>query len=328
MPCFMTLQRKGMSPGEETMKRTMRSTTLLIVALLAAVGLVASACSSDETAEAGTVSGPQIVLGAQDFGESAILAEIYSQALAEAGYDTRIQTLGGFRDISMGAFSGGDINFAPEYVASLLEFVNGNAGVASGDLTTTLAELQSELGALGLEALEPAPGVDTNAFVVTAETSERLGLTKLSDLANLDAPIKLGGPADCETNPFCIPGLSSAYGADLSASFVGLDSGVVATALGNGEIDIAVLFSTDGRIAAEGWVLLEDDQSMLAADNIVPVVTAELIDAYGEAMAQVVNAVSEKLTTPVLIQLNRQFDVDKQSARDIAAAWLADNSIS
>jgi osmoprotectant transport system substrate-binding protein len=328
MPCFLTLQHKGMSPGEETMKRTMRSTTLLIVALLAAVGLVASACSSDETAEAGTVSGPQIVLGAQDFGESAILAEIYSQALAEAGYDTRIQTLGGFRDISMGAFSGGDINFAPEYVASLLEFLNGNAGVASGDLTTTLAELQSELGALGLEALEPAPGVDTNAFVVTAETSERLGLTKLSDLANLDAPIKLGGPADCETNPFCIPGLSSAYGADLSASFVGLDSGVVATALGNGEIDIAVLFSTDGRIAAEGWVLLEDDQSMLAADNIVPVVTAELIDAYGEAMAQVVNAVSEKLTTPVLIQLNRQFDVDKQSARDIAAAWLADNSIS
>jgi len=310
------------------MKRTLRSTSIVILALVAAVSLVASACSSDDTVTADTTSGPQIVLGAQDFGESAILAEIYSQALAEAGYNTRIQTLGGFRDISMGAFTSGEINFAPEYVASLLEFLNDNAGVASGNLSTTLAELQNELGAIGLEALEPAPGVNTNAFVVTAETSERLGLTKLSDLANLDSPVKLGGPADCETNPFCIPGLQTVYGADLTGTFVGLDSGVVATALGNGEIDMAVLFSTDGRIAAEGWVLLEDDQNMLAADNIVPVVTAELIDAYGEAMAKVVNAVSEKLTTPVLVELNRQYDVDKQSARDIAAAWLADNPVS
>lgn len=318
---------KGALPGGEAMTRTMKSTTLLIVALLAALGLIASACSSDDTADAGTTQGPQIILGSQDFGESAILAEIYSQALADAGYDTRTQTLGGFRDISMGAFASGEINFAPEYVASLLEFLNDNAGTASGNLSTTLAELQTELEPLSLEALEPAPGVDTNAFVVTAETSERLGITKLSDLANLDSPIKLGGPADCETNPFCIPGLRSVYGVDLSGGFVGLDSGVVATALGNGEIDMAVLFSTDGRIASENWVLLEDDQNLLAADNIVPVVTAELIDAYGEAMAKVVNAVSQKLTTPVLIELNRQFDVDKLSARDIAAAWLADNPI-
>lgn len=319
------MKRTGMNPAG--MKRTMRSTTTLIVVVLAAVGLIASACSSDETAVADIASGPQIVLGAQDFGESAILAEIYSQALAEAGYNTRIQTLGGFRDISMGAFASGDINFAAEYVASLLEFLNDNAGTASGNLTTTLAELQTVLEPLDLEALEPAPGIDTNAFVVTDETSERLGLTKLSDLANLDTPIKLGGPADCETNPFCIPGLQTVYGVDLTGSFVGLDSGVVATALGNGEIDMAVLFSTDGRIASENWVLLEDDQNLLAADNIIPVVTAELIDAYGEAMAKVVNAVSERITTPVLIELNRQFDVDKQSARDIAAAWLADNPI-
>jgi osmoprotectant transport system substrate-binding protein len=310
------------------MNRAAKSTTVLIVALLAAVGMVASACTNDDSESTDPASGPQIIVGAQDFGESAILAEIYSQALAEAGYNTRIQTLGGYRDLSMGAFGSGDINFAPEYVASLLEYLNDNAGVASGNLGTTYAELQSELGALGLEALEPAPGVDTNAFVVTAETSERLGLTKLSDLATLDAPVRLGGPADCETNPFCIPGLRAVYDVDLSGSFVGLDAGVVATALRNGEIDMAVLFSTDGRIADEGWVLLEDDQNLLAADNIVPVITAELIDAYGEAMARIVNAVSEKLTTPVLIELNRQFDVEKLSARDIAAAWLADNPIS
>ena len=304
-----------------------RNSLRALLAVVAAMSLMATACSSDDDGNAAAGDGPQVVIGAQDFGESAILAEIYSQAMQGAGFDVRIQSLGGFRDLSMGAFDSNQINFAPEYVASLLEFLNGNAGEASGNLSETLALLETELEPLGLEALEPAPGVDTNAFVVTAETAQELGLTSLSDLASVQSQLRLGGPADCETNPFCIPGLRSVYDVDLSDSFVGLDAGVVATALGNGEIDVAVLFSTDGRIASEGWVLLADDRNLLAADNIVPVVSAELIDAYGEDMAEVVNAVSEKITTEVLIELNRQYDVDKQSARDIAAAWLADNNL-
>lgn len=302
------------------------TTTRVVIALLAAVSLVAAACSSDDGGESSAT--PPIVIGAQDFGESAILAEIYSQALTAGGYDSRIQTLGGYRDLSMAAFAGGEINFAPEYVASLLEFLNDQAGQASGNLTTTLAQLQLELADVGLKALDPAPGIDTNAFVVTAETSERLGITKLSDLATVDGPLKLGGPADCETNPFCIPGLRASYGADLSGSFVGLDAGVVPTALANGEIDVAVLFSTDGRIAAEGWVLLEDDRNMLAADNIIPVVTIALYDAYGQAFADLVDNISAKLTTAELIELNRKFDVDKLGAAEIATQWLADNPLS
>lgn len=311
------------------MSGSMSRLARLGVVIVATLGLVAAACSSGEQASGGTVpDGPPIVIGAQDFGESAILAEIYSQALNAAGYTSSIQTLGGFRDISMGAFESGDINFAPEYVASLLEFLNEQAGEATGNVNESLAFLQTALEPLGLEALEPAPGVDTNAFVVTAETAETLGLESLSDLAAVADQLTLGGPADCATNPFCIPGLQQTYDADLSAGFVGLDSGVVATALANGEIDVAVLFSTDGRIASENWVLLADDRNMLAADNIVPVVTAGLIDAYGEDMARIVNAVSAKLTTPVLIELNRQFDVDKRDAREIAAAWLEANPLS
>ncbi len=301
------------------MRGSLSKLARLGVVAVATLGLVAAACSSDEESGGAAVDGPPIVIGAQDFGESAILAEIYSQALTAAGYTSSIQTLGGFRDISMGAFESGDINFAPEYVASLLEFLNEQAGEATGNVNESLAFLETALEPLGLEALEPAPGVDTNAFVVTAQTAETLGLESLSDLAAVAGDLTLGGPADCATNPFCIPGLQQTYDADLSAGFVGLDAGVVATALANGEIDVAVLFSTDGRIASENWVLLADDRNMLAA---------ELIDVYGQDMADVVNAVSAKLTTPVLIELNRQYDVDKRDAREIASAWLAANPVS
>jgi osmoprotectant transport system substrate-binding protein len=307
-----------------------RFSRLHLTAAVAAIALLVAACgsSTEEPSGAGPTEGPEVVIGAQDFGESAILAEIYSQALANAGYATRIQSLGGYRDIEMGAFERGEINFAPEYVASLLEFLNNKAGEATGDLTATYALLQTQLGAIGLEALSAAPGVDTNAFVVTRATAERYNLRTLDDLAAVASELRLGGPADCETNPFCIPGLRTTYNVDLSGRFVALDTGVVATALTNGEIDVAVLFSTDGRIEAENWTLLLDPRQMLAADNIVPVIAAELIDAYGDGLAEVVNSVSNLLTTGELIALNRAYDVDKESARDIAARWLAANNLS
>jgi osmoprotectant transport system substrate-binding protein len=310
----------------------MRTPIRLLLALLATFGLVAAACGSDDSSSGDTdttaPSGPAITIGAQDFGESAILAEIYGQALAAEGFDVSQQALGGYRDIGMAAFSSGDINFAPEYVASMLEFLNDQAGAASSDLDASLAELEAELEPLGLVALDPAPAVDTNAFVITAETSESLGITSLSDLAEKGADLRLGGPADCETNAFCLPGLQDTYGFDLSGDFTALDTGVIATALGGGEIDVAVLFSTDGRIVEEGWVLLEDDKGMLAADNVVPVVTQELFDAYGTSMTSVVNDVSAKLTTEALTEMNKQYDVDKESAADIAAGWLSDNGFS
>jgi hypothetical protein len=86
--------------------------------------------------------GPTIVIGAQDFGESAILAQVYGQALAAAGYPVSQQALGGFRDLVFTSFDSGDINFTAEYAASALEFLNGFAGEASGDIDDTAEKLQ------------------------------------------------------------------------------------------------------------------------------------------------------------------------------------------
>ena len=86
-----------------------------------------------------------------------------------------------------------------------------------------------------------------------------------------------------------------------------------------------MLFSTDGRIASEGWVLLEDDQQMLAADNVFPIVSQELADAYGQDLTDLLDEVSAALTTEDLIELNKRYDVDRDDAEDIAADWLSDN---
>ncbi len=308
----------------------------VLVALLAALSLLAAACGDDDddsessqTEDGGGAppEGPAISIGAQDFGESAILAEIYEQALDAQGFDASIQSVGGFRDLLFGAFDSGDVNLAPDYVASELEFLNENAGEATGDVDETFDLLQPRLEERGLVGLEPSDAVDTNAFVVTQETADELGLASLSDLAEKGADLTLGAPQDCETNPFCIPGLRDVYGLDMSNNFTPLDAGVVLTSLQEGAVDVGLLFSTDGRIASEGLVLLEDDQNMLAADNVFPVASQELVDAYGDDFTTVLDTISAELTTEDLTELNRRFDVDREDADAIAESWLSDHDL-
>jgi osmoprotectant transport system substrate-binding protein len=315
-------------------------TRRLLIALLAMFALLTAACGDDDdTTETGGLDttpedtdegsgdvpeGPAIKIGAQDFGESAILAEIYGQVLADRGYEVEQVSVGGFRDVLLAAFDKGEVNFSPEYAASTLEFLNKGAGQATGDAEETVELLQAELVEIGLQAAEPAPAVDTNAFVVTQETSEDQGITKISDLPADGGGLKLGAPQDCETNPFCLPGLERVYGVDLSGGFTPLDASLVADALAADEVQVGVLFSTSGRIADEGWVLLEDDQEMLAADNVVPVLSDELVDAYGEELIELVNEISAAIDTETLTELNRRFDIDKDDADVIAEEFIAD----
>lgn len=302
------------------------------LALLVPFALVAAACGDDDDdTTAPTAAGegcaattapegaPAVTIGAQDFGESAILAEIYSQCLEAAGFTVSIQELGGFRDLELQAFAAGDINLAPEYAASMLENLNEQAGEATGDAAETTELLNLRLDELDLVALEPSAAVDTNAFVVTQETADELGLATLSDLAD-HTDVALGAPADCETNPFCLPGLQRVYDVDLTAGYTALEPGAIADALDAGEIDVALLFSTDSRIATNGWVLLEDDQAMLAADNVVPVLSTSLSEVEG--LAELLDSVSATLTTDGLTELNRRFDVDVEDADVIAQSHL------
>ena len=315
--------------------------TIRRIPLLAAAALVLAlplaACGSDdgssdtttvEATDAPTVEatgsvpdGPTISIGAQDFGESAVLAEIYGQALEAAGYPVSQEALGGFRDLVFSAFDSGDINLTPEYAASALEFLNDFAGEATSDPAATVALLQTQLESRGLVAFEPSPAIDSNSFVVTAETAERLGLENVSDLT---ADLRLGGPADCPDNASCLAGLSSTYDLDLSENFTPLDGGgpLTVAALDGGEIDVAILFSTDGTIADKGWVVLTDDKGLINADNIVPIGSQELADTYGEAFTTLVNKISASLDTAELTELNRRVGIELEDADAVALSWL------
>ncbi|MGB3410801.1 MAG: ABC transporter substrate-binding protein [Microthrixaceae bacterium] len=296
----------------------------MILAVLLPLLLIASACSSDPDESASTDSSlPSVKIGIQDFPESKVLANLYGEALAQEGFDVSYKELGGYRDILYKSFESGDVNFTLDYASSALEFLNKQAGQASPDIEKVMPLLSGELAKLKLQALDPAKAVDSNAFVVTKETAESKNLHSLSDLTS---DLRLGGFADCPTNPFCIPGIKSLYGIDLSAKFIAQDGGdLTKTALKGNEIDVAVLTTTDPAIAENGWVILTDDKGLINADNIVPVLTDKLATDAGAKLKDLVNKISAALTTEDLTELNRQYVVDKDDADTVASGWLRDN---
>jgi osmoprotectant transport system substrate-binding protein len=206
-------------------------------------------------AEAGTGGTGSLVVGAANFSESQILANIYALALEGAGYDTEVRNVTN-REVYGPALERGELTVFPEYVGTFTEYLNQRQNgpdaepVASGDLDETVEALRPLAEAVGLTVLEPSEAADQNAFAVTREFAEENDLRTLSDLADVEDEIILGGPPECPTRPFCQPGLEEVYGIEF-ANFVSLDAGgpLTKTALKQGRIQIGLVFSSDGSLS-------------------------------------------------------------------------------
>lgn len=291
-------------------------------AVLVVAAILLGAC-----APASSGARPPVKIGSANFTEQFVLAELYAQALESAGYPVERKLNLGSREIYAPALERGEIDLFAEYLATYLTFLKKDEGKAAadaqGDARKTQQALQDVLRAKNLTVLDPAPAVDTNALVVTKATADKHGLRKTSDLAKQNGQLVLGAPPTCPERPYCLPGFEKTYGLKFK-EFKPLDTGgpLTVQALEANQIDVALLFSTDATIQVKGFVLLEDDKKLQAADNIAPVVRNDLLSKAPADFTSVLNNVSSKLTTEELTQLNRQVGVDKKDAKDAAAAWL------
>ena len=80
------------------------------------------------------------------------------------------------------------------------------------------------------------------------------------------------------------------------------------------------------KLEAQGLVVLEDDKQLQNADNLVPVVNAEG-PAGSDEVAEILNGLSETLTTEDLAELNRRVDEDREQAADVAKDYLTEKGL-
>ena len=79
-------------------------------------------------------------------------------------------------------------------------------------------------------------------------------------------------------------------------------------------------------VPGDKLVVLEDDQHLQNADNVIPAVNAQFAQA-NPALLPALNAVSAKLTTKDLVDMNAAVDIDRKSAADVAAAWVQSSGV-
>ncbi|WP_052667444.1 ABC transporter substrate-binding protein [Nitriliruptor alkaliphilus] len=296
--------------------RIPRSLTLPVVA---AVALVASGCGD---------GGDTVTIGANDFAESNILAQIYGLALEDAGIEVEVRQSIGSRENTFPAVVDGELDLVPEYTGNAFLFTQGEGDTELRDEQEVYDALVAELEADGLIAGQYSPAQDVDGLAVTRETAEEHGLVTISDIADFPGTFRFGGGPECEERISCFVGYTDVYGLT-NIEFVSLDSGgpITVEALNAGEVDGANLFTTQSVVGANDFVMLEDDQQLQLPQNIVPVLRQDVIDTHGEEVLGILDAISAALTEEDLIDLNAQVELEQREPRDVAREWLETNGL-
>ncbi len=293
---------------------------LALGAVVVGVALALSGCATGDPLDSGSGESPSsetITVGSQAYYSNEIIAEIYSQALENAGFTVERQFQIGQRDAYLPSLENGDVDLFPEYTGNLLQFYSPDTKATTSD--DVYAELKDALPK-GLTVLDQASATDQDSYNVTKEFADANNLKSLEDLANVKTPLTLGGNAELEERPYGPKGLLSVYGATVGFSATG-DTTV--EDLLAGTVNIANVYSADPRIQTENLVTLADPKGLFLASNVVPLVNADIADS----IADVINAVQAKLTAEGLVALNVESTVDQKSSADIAKKWLEDNGL-
>lgn len=317
---------------------------LAMIALVLAFAL--SACGEDEETTASTpaaeseaaapaegkiqpiegAKGKTIKIGSKNFTESIILGNIYGMALKEAGFTVDYDLNLGLENIANKAIEEGQIDGYPEYTGTALTAL---LGVDPKDVPKDedaayeqAKELYKEK--FGFVALKQTPFTDSNALGMTKEKAAELGNpTKISDLKGKSQDLTIAASAECFKRTDCALGFEQVYGLKFKKE-IPIDVAQRHEVILSGKADLTIPFTTDGAIAANEEVILEDDLDLFPPYNVTFVMSQEAADRLGPEGQKVIETVQEGLTTEVMSELNSRVDLDKEKAEDVAAEYLKD----
>ncbi len=300
------------------------------VALTAMLAVLVAACGGTASQNTGGVNRSNgnkgsLTVADAGFTESEILANMYADLLAKAGYKTN-ETSVKSSEIFQSSLEKGDVAVVPEYVATYADQLNrtingANApSVASPSLQKSYAQLKTLAAKKGLTPLTPSKAVDQNAFAVSKKFAAQHHLKTLSDLGKSGIPVKIAAGPECATRPFCIPGLKKTYGIKVTGiDPLGVDTAQGKEAVAKGADQLALVLTTDATVNDAGLVVLKDDKHLQNADYLVPIVNTKKLTP---AIKTTLNKLSATLTTEDLAQLNKQVDVNQEKPGVVASGYL------
>jgi osmoprotectant transport system substrate-binding protein len=307
----------------------MKRTRVILTSVAAVAALALAACgggdSSDPLSNGGNSSPAAtdtIAIGSANFPESALLAQIYAGALTAKGVKVTTKLNIGSRETYIPGLQDGSIDLIPEYSGVLLQYFDKTATQVTSD--DVYAALKTKVPAK-LTVLDQSAAEDKDSVTVTKETADKYNLKSITDLQSVAGQLVLGGPPEWKTRQTGAPGLKAKYNV-VFKEFKSLDAGgpLTINALKNGSIQAGDVFTTDPNIVANGWVALDDPKFLFAAQNVLPLINKA---KASQQVTDALNAVSAKLTTENLLDLDKQVITDKKDPAAVAKSFLSANGL-
>lgn len=304
------------------MKRLFGTVTVALAAALALAGCgggdpLTGASASPGGSGAASAAGGRVVVGSANFPGNVLLAEIYAQALEAKGVRVEKKLNIGSREVLYDQIKSGGLTVLPEYIGSLLAYVDKTTTVKTRD--DVLAALKEKLPA-ELEVLNPAAAEDNNSLTVTRAAAEKDGLTTIEDLTRVAKGFTVGGPPEFRSRQE--KNFKDTYGLEFKEWKKTGDA--TADALRDGTVQVGNVFTADPKIVINDLVPLKDTKNAFAADNVAPLVNR---GGVNDTVTTALNAVSAKLDTPGLLALMKRVSVDKDDAATVAKDWLTQNGL-
>jgi osmoprotectant transport system substrate-binding protein len=307
---------------------------LFAVVMLAACGSSSSSSSSSAGSSSSSGSGsaasgpgkgkPAITIGDKNFTEEFILGDLYAQALRAKGFTVNLKPNIGSSELTDKALKAGQIDMYPEYTGVILSVLAMQTRRPASE-DAAYAAAQKFENSRGFTLLDKTPFFDADAMATLKPFATKNHLVTLGDLKKLKS-FSLGAPPENKTRYEGLVGMREAYGIT-NVNFVPLTIGLQYSALDKGSVDTANVFTTDGQLQSGKYVILTDTKHIYGYQNVAPVVSSKLLAKEGPAFAQTLNAVSAKLTTHVMQQLNAAVDIDKVDPATVASKFLQANGL-
>jgi glycine betaine/choline ABC-type transport system substrate-binding protein len=263
-----------------------------------------------------------LTIASKNFTEEFILGEIYGQALQAAGYKIRKRLDLGSEKVAFKAVKAGKVDAYPEYTGTALTtFFGVRTDEIPKDEQEAYDQARASFAKQQLTALPPTPFTDSNAVGMTQARAQELGIKTISDLRRKASRLTLSGSAECRTRTDCKLGLEHTYGLHFKHYLVTPlpDRHSVLT---KGSADVSIVFSTDGQIAADDLLVLEDDRKLFPPYNVSLIVNDKAAKAAGPDLPKIATQVQQDLSTKVMQELNSRVDLDKEKPAAVARAYL------
>jgi osmoprotectant transport system substrate-binding protein len=267
-------------------------------------------------------SAQTIVVGGKNFTEQQLMAEMTSQLLQAKGFKVDKRAGLGTAPLRQ-AQEAGQVDTYWEYTGTSL--ITFNKVTDKLDADATYKKVKELDAAKGLVWLNPSKANNTYALAMRRADAEKKGIKSLSDLAakvKAGDKLKLASNAEFYSRPDGLAPLEKTYGFEFGReNVVRMDTGLVYQALKDSQVDVGLVFATDGRIPAFDFVVLKDDKDFFPSYALTPVVRKETLDKNPK-LADALNSLSAKLDDATMAKLNAAVDVEKKSVEEVATSFL------